>query len=120
MLETILAGFLLISAVLLISNLYPTAILAVRQAEHRIQANALAQTILDEQRAAGFAGLALGTATDLPARTIDSVVYRPRLEVFEVDADPEIVKGLRVNIEWDFRGKTRGVAYEIWIHDIPR
>ncbi|HEY4002564.1 MAG TPA: prepilin-type N-terminal cleavage/methylation domain-containing protein [Candidatus Xenobia bacterium] len=116
--EVIFAASLLSLVMLMMFNLYPTSLLTIRQAEHRLQANSLAQAVLESYRAGPFASTYGGTATvspgvvnsfqspsGLPSYGIDGVQYWT-----EALASPSIdgagscrLVDLRVTCFWDER-----------------
>ncbi len=54
LIETILAASVLSMVMMILFNLYPSSMLAVRKAEHRLQATAMAQSLLEFVRAQSF------------------------------------------------------------------
>ncbi|MHB2019229.1 MAG: type IV pilus modification PilV family protein [Candidatus Xenobia bacterium] len=57
LIEVIFAASLLSLVMLMMFNLYPSSLLTIRQAEHRLEATALAQSILEQYRAGPFSTL---------------------------------------------------------------
>ncbi|MBI3925991.1 MAG: prepilin-type N-terminal cleavage/methylation domain-containing protein [Armatimonadetes bacterium] len=121
LLETVVAGSLLALVMLLLFNLFPSSMLALRQGEQQIQADAVAQSALDQVRSEGYGKLQPGEVRRLQPVRRGSLVYTPTLEVFQVaDADPNLLKGLRTTVSWQERGESRQVVHEIWIHGLAR
>lgn len=58
LIETIFAASILSIVLMVLFNLYPSSLLAVRRAEHRLEATTLAQSILEAKRALPFSQLA--------------------------------------------------------------
>lgn len=65
--EVIFAASLLSLVMLMMFNLYPSSLLTIRQAEHRLQATAKAQAILEQDRAGSFTVLQSATASPTQA-----------------------------------------------------
>jgi len=57
LIETIFAASILSIVIMVLFNLYPSSLLAVRRAEHRLEATTLAQSILESKRAMPFSQL---------------------------------------------------------------
>lgn len=113
LLETIMATMLLAGCMLLLFNLYPASALAVRRSQDRMQADAVAQSLLAELRAQPFSALTLGQTAE-PDVTVGSTVYHRSVEVFGPGDDPTLLKGIRVTVEWEWvRGK-ESMTHELY------
>lgn len=69
LIETIFAASILSIVLMVLFNLYPSSLLAVRRAEHRLEATTLAQSILESKRAMPFSqltGLTVDTDYEVP------------------------------------------------------
>jgi len=64
LIETILAASVLSMVMMILFNLYPSSMLAVRKAEHRLQATAMAQSLLEFVRAQSFNNVMAVLQTD--------------------------------------------------------
>lgn len=119
LLETILSTALLAGVMLLLFNLYPAAALAVRRGQDQLVADNLAQTLLDQKRAEGFQQLKIGTETGLPV-TENGRIYSSLIEVFDVDGNPDLLKGVRVIVSWPgFTGSQTSV-HEMYLVNLER
>jgi type II secretory pathway pseudopilin PulG len=119
--ETVFAMTVLSLVGLFVLNLFPTASLAVHRAAHELQAEALAQSVLEEMRATPFAAHEPDSSSALPRRTVEGVDYHPVLEVYvPAGEDAQHLKGLRVTVRWEYARKAHIVAHEAWIANLPR
>lgn len=114
MLESIFSISVLLLAVLLIINLLPTSWLATNQAEQRLYAGNLAQSILEEKRSAAFDALANETRSTVDAA---GARFTPVVEVVPVS---DKLKTVRVRIQWTSRQIRREVVREILLCRVPR
>ena len=114
--ETILASCILGLVVLAIFNLLPGSLLAMRQAEHQIRAQQLAQELLEKTRERPFEELLVGRPTPQPLpEDAAGVTFTPALEIYQIPAtDPDLIKRIRVTVDWRFRGMTRQVSQETY------
>jgi hypothetical protein len=112
-----LAGFL----VVLLANLFPGSVAAMRRAESSTQALNLAESVLAEEMAKPYATLEVGTTTLLEPVTSQNRTFHPLLEVYEVAGrDVNYLKGLRVIISWREGKVDRKVQQEVWIANLNR
>ncbi len=114
--------FLVSMLTILILNLYPSSVMATRQAEQAQRADRIAQSVLSQAMSRPFASLALGLNETFPDETRGGIVYRSTLEVLPLPAgsDPELARALKVTVNWEDRGKQRQVVHEVWVPKIPR
>ena len=120
LLETVVAGALVLLLGVALLSAMPTALWAISQSEALVQADQVAQSTLDTQQARPFAQQVWGSVC-LPEVRGAEGVFHPELEVFPIpDADPELLKGLRVKVWWEARGGRRQVIHELWISGLPR
>ncbi|MCE7874383.1 hypothetical protein DYH09_28985 [bacterium CPR1] len=101
--EAILCFAILTLVVLLIFNLYPTSVAAVRVSGQRLQANALADSILEEQLTRPFSQLVPGPTQALPAVPGRGATFQPSVQFFAVNRagiDPGLLVGVRVRVVW--------------------
>jgi prepilin-type N-terminal cleavage/methylation domain-containing protein len=120
LIEVIMAVTILGLVIMFIFNLYPSSVLAIRHAEHRLRAVNLAQSILEEKRSGPFSALA--AATDLKDVTgDDGVIYHPVYEPFIVlGADPNRLRGIRVTVTWTAQEKQYAISQEAYVCNIQR
>lgn len=118
--EVLVASAIIVVLLIAFLNLYPGSFLAIHNADQRVQASALAQSIIETVRGSvSFTDLAAGTQT-LPARSINGVSYQPTLEIFQVnEGDPQLM-GLRATVTWTDRGKTLTAVKELWLDAVRR
>lgn len=120
LLETVLSVFIFSLVVLLLFELLPTSLLAVRRAEQRQLAGHLAASLAAERMARPFQGLAEGIEPLDPV-TSEGVEFTPTVEVFRLpDFEPERLKGIRVTVTWQERGKTWTVRREVLVSGVRR
>lgn len=111
--------FLISMLMILLLNLYPGSVLAVRRAEQIQRADRIAQSILSDGLARPFGSLVIGQVEDMSPVVQAGVTFGRRLEVVAVDGDPNLIKGLRATVSWD-EGLQRKVVHEVWMPKIPR
>lgn len=115
LIEAILSLALLSVLVIVVLNLFPTSMRAVRQTEERQTATDLACSWLERQAARPFAELTPGPPVELPAQVIDRVEYRPTLEIFRVpDSESKFLRGLRVTVRW----RDQTTSGELWVTSV--
>ncbi|MBI3926022.1 MAG: type II secretion system protein [Armatimonadetes bacterium] len=142
LIETIFATFIFSMVIIALFNIYPTAAVAVKRSEGQIQANAIAQSCLEEMRAMSFDSLTTRTWTPpaqapFTAQTLDGITYTPTCEVLHPNDlpynlaaatdpssnpanEPRYMKILRVSVSWEFQSKVRTTVCETWVHNVPR
>lgn len=82
LIETILAASILSLVIMILFNLYPATMVAVRRAEHRLQASGWAQSLLEDARGMPFSSLAAmipsgqTSSGALDASTLSPPLYR--------------------------------------------
>lgn len=118
--ETVISIFLVSMLMILLLNLYPGSVLAVRQAEQIQRADRLAQSLLADGLARPFGSLVVGTVEPMSAVVASGISFNRQLEVVAVDGDVNLIKGLRATVSWDDRGRQRRVVHEVWVPKIPR
>jgi type II secretory pathway pseudopilin PulG len=114
----VLLSFTLTSIMLvLVMNIFPTAMVSVHRAEHRQHAGGLADSVLERKANLGFHRLAVGSTEELPVSELDGVHYHT---VFSVEAVPgrnkDFLRMLRVVVKWKYRGRDMEVTRELWVH----
>ncbi len=116
LIESIICISLLLLAVLLIMNLVPASWVAVNQAEQRLFAGNLAQSLLEEQRGIAFENLAPAT---LPPVTRTGATFNPQIEVIPVPGYDRL-KTVRVRVTWDSRAVHHEELREVVLCRAPR
>lgn len=113
--ESVLAIFLLSLIVLLVFNLYPTAISSLRGSGQNLQANDVASSVLAEYQEKRFNSLVVGPAVTLPGRPGRGTEFIPSVEIFDINrpgVDTTKVKGIRVRVSWVDHGRTHSLVRE--------
>jgi len=129
--ETIFAASILSIVIMVLFNLYPSSLLAVKRAEHRLEATTLVQSILEEKRAGPFTALtALSPETYYnitpPPAGEDGVQLKPKFKVFLVPNTesawpPKRIVGLQVVVEWrETKKRQEKLVGELWICDVKK
>ena len=124
--ETIFSTLFISMTVLAIVNLFPGAYLSVRKSETNLQSEFVADSILEELRATPFSelvGSGLYTRTGAPFETsvIDGISYSPSVYLYDVpDTDPNILRGVRVEVVYRLGTTSRTVTYETYLHSLTR
>lgn len=145
LIETIFSAFIISLVIITIFNLYPSSMVAIKRSEMQIEANAIAQSLLEEMRSVRFSDLlaARGAGYTPPAlpgpdplppafRPVEheGITFTPQVpvEVFDVPgADPDCagsgepcIVGIRSRVTWSFQSKNYEAVYETWVHNLPR
>lgn len=114
--EVIVAVSLLSLVGVFVLNILPTSALAVRQAEHRVAAVQLCQSLLAEAALEPFDSLAMGEQALPPLTLDDQVVLKPVRQVMAVAGpqpeDPDQVRRVRIVVRWTEARNTR--TQEVW------
>lgn len=120
--ETIIASCLLGLVVLAIFNLLPASLMTMRQAEHQIRADQIAQEALEIHRQLPYENLAVGMPATQPAPVTEAgVTFRPALEIYQVPStNVDRILRIRVVVEWRFRGLTKRVSQETYRANVRR
>jgi uncharacterized protein (TIGR02598 family) len=135
--ETIFAASILSIVLMVLFNLYPSSLLAVKRAEHRLEATTLAQSVLEKKRTRPFGELnslspgqyyTADQDADLkalrPPQSPDGVQLEPEFQIFHIpdpDTDPGRLLGLRAKVKWKETSKrSQEVVQELWIVDIKK
>lgn len=104
--ESVLAIFLLALTIVLVFNLYTRSMATLRVSAQKIQADAIAQSILEDQMTEKFADLAVGTKV-LPKVPGKGCQFEPTLEILDMTEPPGVdtamIKRMRVTIRWKDR-----------------
>jgi Tfp pilus assembly protein PilV len=107
-----LLGFILI----VLFSLFPTTIMAVRHAEHRLKAVNIAQSLLEQKRAGSFSQLA-----DIPLLTDtadpdNGFIFHTDYQTFTVaGASPQNLIGIRAIVTWREKNREYSVKKEQYV-----
>ena len=119
--STLLFGFIIITLL----NLYPSSFVAIKRGEGTLQADALAQAVLEDMRSRPYGAYAVGAGpTPSPTPWIyGEVTYNPTAEVFlppGANTNVNYVMGYRVTVAWNITNQTKQVVHEAYVHNITR
>ena len=118
--ETIVALGIVSLVIILVVNLYPSAMATLRHAERLGIADGLAHSLLEEQMARPFSQLTPGDSKDVDPQELEGITYKCRSEVFKYpDTDEKRLLGLRVTVEWSYGSHKRRIVRESLIHNLP-
>ncbi|HXE71439.1 MAG TPA: hypothetical protein VNO81_02165 [Candidatus Nitrosotenuis sp.] len=138
LLELVVTASLVTMIFVLMMNIFPSGMVAMRQADHRLAAQAKCRELLDFCQAGGFAPLATdGTYTPEepgflaghlePVVLDDQVVLRPTVTVSAAPppaGQPPAPRGnlalVTVKVEWRERGRLLQVVQELRVSRIRR
>jgi len=96
--------------VIFVLNLFPGSLLALRQAEIRLEAGHQAEVLLDRARVAPFATYSVGTSTPISLPGWNQTPFQATLQSLPVaGCDTSSVKELRVTVAWDGRRAERSL-----------
>jgi type II secretory pathway pseudopilin PulG len=123
LIEVIFTASLLALVFMVLLSIFPTAMFAVRQTEHRLTANNIAQAILDECRSGPFSNLTADKNVDLTTpgalgdmlrrsnqKSDDGMDFQPTLVVSASPNSATLARStfcqLKVVVSWKERGQT--------------
>lgn len=107
--------------VLLLANLFPTTVVALRAAEAKNRANLIAEGILTKRMSAPYSTLVASAPQTLPEVKEAGVTYTPELEIFDIPGRrPDYIKGLRVTVRWTTARKNHQIRQEVWVPNARR
>ncbi|MBS2039744.1 type II secretion system protein [bacterium] len=116
--ETIFAFFIMTLVILAVINLFPSSLMANRRSELSLQANALADRVLEEARAGGFSQLTAGVRPPVTVQ-VDSVAYTQVFQVGQVPGqDFNSLRSLKVRITWSVAGHPQELVREVWVCNV--
>ncbi|MCA9779972.1 MAG: type II secretion system protein [Candidatus Eremiobacteraeota bacterium] len=120
LLETIVSIFIISMLVLLLMQLFPTSFLAGRRSVQHSEAGRVAEEVLVQKRLLPFHELTSGEE-NLEGVERNGVLYTRTVTIFELpEANPEKLKGIRVLVNWEERGKTWTVRRDFLQVRLPR
>ncbi|GEM_PF-2588067 len=115
--EVLFAAALISLIMMILFTLLPSGVLMARRGAHNLKAVCIAQALLEEKRSGPYNDL-YALPTDFSDKTgEDGTVYHPHdYEVLAVkDADPEVVKTLRIHVTWKEKDKEYTVFQELYV-----
>lgn len=118
LLETLFAMFLVIFVVMILLQLIPSALIATRASECEVQAHAMAERCLEQQRTQDFQKLQPGQHP-LPDWSQDGMTFHGEYTVWQpANSNPDYARGLKVHIWWDFQGQRKEITRQTVICDV--
>ncbi|MDQ7821353.1 MAG: hypothetical protein RDV48_01025 [Candidatus Eremiobacteraeota bacterium] len=113
-----LLGFIM----MVLFNLYPGSIGAIRHAEHRIIAGNFAQSIIEEKRGGSYTDLDTAPAVADLKGGDDTLYHLENYEKFTISgADENIAKGIRVTVSWEEKDKRKfTITKEVYVSVVQR
>lgn len=116
LIETILAAFIFSLITMAVFNIFPSSVMAVKRGEMELEADSIAQRILEEHRAKPFDELVLTGPAPLAAETLAGTKFEPFLEIDSVPGSlEESLKAVRVEVRWSHSAKNYSLLREAWI-----
>lgn len=113
--ETVVAISLLGLIIIFVVNIFPGSVLAARSGNERIEAENLAESILEQTRASAFNSLTLGT-TNVPSPdpkfTVTQEIFVP------TNADADQTLGVRIIVQWESKSQTKSIQREVWLSSV--
>ncbi len=120
LMELIFTATLLSVIILAFFNLLPSSIMAIRHAEHRIEATAFADSILEEKRSSPFSKIEETPAIP-PFSGNDSTSYTYVYEpLYSPGADANHLKGMKVTVTWREKENQFSLTRELYVSSIRR
>jgi Tfp pilus assembly protein PilV len=122
LIEVIFAATLIGMLMIFLICLFPSSVMAIRHAEHRIKALHLAQSYLEEKRYGAFSELYAAPEDLYDVMGDDGTVYHPcDYECFDIyDADPAHLKGIRVTVTWKETSSDYSITQELHVFSLQR
>ena len=102
--------------VVLVLNIFPSALFATSKATEQIEAESLAQSYLEEARALPFSSLSSGPARTLSPADSKYTVTREFYDPPATHADK--TRGIRVTVRWTSQGTPREIKREVWVSSV--
>lgn len=118
LLETIVSGFILSLIVIFMVSLFPSSMIAIQKSESKLEADALASTLIEEVRYQPFDSMA-ALPPGAVKRGKTNLTYSTEVEEIP-GSDPRYLKVVRVTVDWEERGEPRQLVREVWVHAVRR
>lgn len=121
LIETIYSTLLLSFIVITICNLYPSSFVAIKRGEGTLQADALAQNILEEVRSRPFPNLTTGPVTGFGPVVYGNTEYTPTVNLSTVpQASDKFVLACNVSVTWKLQNQIKSVHHANYICNVRR
>ncbi|MFN8613053.1 MAG: hypothetical protein U0931_36280 [Vulcanimicrobiota bacterium] len=137
LIEVVFTASLLAIVFMVLLSIFPTAMFSVRQTEHRLTANNIAQAVLDECRSGPFANLVTDCSVDLSTpgalgdilrrsqqKGDDGMVFEPTLVVSKSPVSPTLPRAticqLKVEVSWKERGQNFHISRVLQLSSLNR
>jgi hypothetical protein len=130
LIETLYSCVLLSLVTLFILNLYPGSFVAIKRGESTLEAEMYAQSILEDLKSRSYAnlytGLQAGTAPFYADIIYGGIDYSPAVSLVNYPgtgadaANPLILMGAIVTVNWTYKNVARNVTHEMFIANITR
>lgn len=119
-LESVVAICLLALVMVCLFTLYPVTGLSVTESRQSLEAQSLADSMLEQLQAESFSSVALGVSDWSPV-TRNGVEYSRHLEVFPVQGrDPDFLRAVEVRVSWKSATRSRQIVREQWLSSVGR
>ncbi len=122
--ESVLAIFLLALTVVLVFNLYTRSMATLRISAQKLQADAIAQSILDDYMAVKFADMTVGPQPPLARVPGKGCEFEPSVEILDMTSpagvDPTLIKRIRVTVRWKDRHNDHVLVREMARANVKR
>lgn len=123
--ETIFSTLFVSIAVLAIVNLFPGAYLSIARSETRLQADMIANSVMDELRVTPFTELTPGVYTKAAPPfepwKVENTTYSPKVTIYDVPGtDPTVLRGVKVEVRYRVHATIATVTHETYIHGLVR
>lgn len=116
LIETILATFVLSLITMAVFNIFPSSVMAVKRGEMELEADSLAQQLLEEYRSKPFETLTLGPGPALPPVSVAGTTFEVQARVNSVvGSDANHLKAVEVTVDWTHSAKSHRIIREAWI-----
>ncbi|MBI3924750.1 MAG: type II secretion system protein [Armatimonadetes bacterium] len=119
--EIILSIAILALVSMAVSNVFPTAMLSIRQAQDRYEADNLIRSLMSEYQSRSFSELRPGEPRAEEPHRSAGVEFQPQVQIRSVeDADPDDLVEIRVTVDWVTRGKARQAVQSLYVSSVRR
>lgn len=115
LLESTVAISLLSIIVLFVLTIVPGSVVSTYNASERVDAENLAQSIIEETRAQSFSALTVGTQA-MPSPDTRFTVQREIYSPAGTDADQTL--GVRVTVDWQSKATSLQIQREVWLSSV--
>jgi type II secretory pathway pseudopilin PulG len=123
LIETIYSCVLLSLMALFVLNLYPSSFLAIRRGESTLQAEMLAQTVLEDVKSRSFANLSQIQTNSYLNVTYGGITYTPTISISnspDGTANASLLQVATVVVSWTYRNTVRNVTHTMYLANVTR